>query len=39
MEKHTRAMLDLARDLFAAYKMKFDEFKIGTEKTLKPSQM
>lgn len=37
MEKHTRAILDLAQELFNAYKNKFDEFKIGTEKSVKPA--
>jgi len=32
MEKHTRAILDLAQELFSAYKNRFEEFKIGTEK-------
>jgi hypothetical protein len=32
MEKHTRAILDLAQALFSAYKNTFEEFKIGTEK-------
>lgn len=32
MEKHTRAILDLAQELFGAYKKRFEEFKIGTEK-------
>jgi hypothetical protein len=32
MEKHTRAILDLAVELFCAYKKKFEEFKIDTEK-------
>jgi hypothetical protein len=35
MEKHTRAILDLAQDLFSAYKSRFEEFKIGTEKSSK----
>ncbi len=35
MEKHTRAILDLAQDLFFAYKNKFEEFKIGTQKSSK----
>jgi hypothetical protein len=35
MEKHTRAILDLAQELFNAYKQRFEEFKIGTEKALK----
>lgn len=35
MEKHTRAILDLAQELFSAYKSKFEEFKIGTAKGLK----
>lgn len=33
MEKHTRALLDLAQELFSAYKKRFEEFKIGTEKS------
>ncbi len=37
MEKHTRAILDLAQELFKAYKHKFEEFKIGTEKSAKPA--
>jgi hypothetical protein len=32
MEKHTRAMLDLALELFQAYKMRFQEFRIDAEK-------
>jgi hypothetical protein len=32
MEKHTRAILDLAQELFGAYKKRFEEFKIDTEK-------
>ena len=32
MEKHTRAILDLAQELFRAYKNRFEEFKIDTEK-------
>ncbi len=32
MEKHTKVILDLAQDLFIAYKNKFEEFKIETEK-------
>lgn len=35
MERHTRAVLDLAQELFTAYKKRFEEFKIGTEKTVK----
>ncbi len=35
MEKHTRAILDLAQELFSAYKNRFEEFKIGTEKSSK----
>jgi len=34
MEKHTRALLDLAQELFTAYKKRFEEFKIGTEKAV-----
>ena len=33
MENHTRAILDLAQELFVAYKNRFEEFKIGTEKS------
>lgn len=36
MEKHTRALLDLAQELFSAYKKRFEEFRIGTEKSPKP---
>ena len=36
MEKHTKAMLDLAQELFKAYKKRFEEFKIDTEKSPKP---
>jgi hypothetical protein len=32
MEKHTRAILDLAQELFRAYQNRFEEFRIGTEK-------
>lgn len=32
MERHTRAILDLAQERFRAYKKKFEEFKIDTEK-------
>lgn len=32
MEKHTKAILDLAQELFLAYRSRFEEFKIGTEK-------
>jgi len=34
MEKHTRAILDLAQDLFQAYKTRFEEFKIGVDKAV-----
>jgi hypothetical protein len=37
MEKHTKAILDLAQQLFTAYKNKFEEFKIGTEKSKTPT--
>jgi hypothetical protein len=36
MEKHTKAILDLAQQLFSAYKERFEEFKIGTEKSKLP---
>ena len=36
MERHTRAILDLAQELFGAYKTRFEEFKIDTEKRQKP---
>jgi hypothetical protein len=32
METHTRTMLDLAQELFTAYKTKFTEYQIGVEK-------
>lgn len=32
MEKYTRTILDLAQQLFSAYKSKYQEYKIGTEK-------
>jgi hypothetical protein len=35
LEKHTRTILDLAQEIFSAYKKRFEEFKIGTEKGLK----
>ena len=35
MEKHTRAILDLAQELFSAYKKRFEDFKIGTDKSVK----
>jgi hypothetical protein len=37
MEKHTKAILDLAQQLFSAYKDRFEEFKIGTEKSKTPT--
>jgi len=36
MEKHTRAILDLAQELFRAYKDRFQAFKIDIEKSPKP---
>lgn len=35
MEKYTKAILDLAKELFLVYKNRFKEFKIGTEKSSK----
>ena len=35
MEKNTRAILDLAQELFLAFKNRFEEFKIGTAKSSK----
>lgn len=35
MEKHTRAILDLALELLQAYQNRFNEFKIDTEKAKK----
>lgn len=32
IEKHTRTILNLAKDIFIAYKKKFNEFKIETKK-------
>jgi hypothetical protein len=34
MKKHTRALLDLAQELFTAYKKRFEEFRIDTEKAV-----
>lgn len=33
IEKHTKTILDLAKDIFVAYKNKFKEFKIETKKS------
>lgn len=32
MEEHTKSILDLAEELFSAYKEKFQKYKIGVEK-------
>lgn len=36
MKKHTRTILDLAQELFLAYKKRFEEFRIGIEKAIQP---
>lgn len=36
MEKHTRSVLDLAQEIFVAYKEKFQKFKIGVQKPGRP---
>ena len=38
MEKHTKDILELAQNLFLAYKKKFLELKIGVDKKQPPSQ-
>ena len=38
MEEHTKSILELAKEIFSAYKEKFRKYEIGVEKKLSPSK-